>query len=120
MTPRLPNGYRIAVSKPESDEALTNLVHGQTGFKQPPCCRVSSMKSVILSSVMPLAVAITAVVGVAQAASAAEPDRQFFQSAEGKWVGPGEIATLPHGGEVFRIVIGHGDWIKPFPIRLHF
>ena len=43
----------------------------------------------------------------------------FFRIGWG-WVGPGEIATLPHGGEVFRIVMGHGDWIKPFPIRLHF
>ena len=60
------------------------------------------MKSVILSSVLPLAVAITAVVGVASGASAAEPDKQVFQSAEGKWVGPGEIIAGKYKGTKFN------------------
>jgi hypothetical protein len=60
------------------------------------------MKSVILSSVLPLAVAITAVVGLASEASAAEPDKQFFQSAEGKWVGPGEIVAGKYKGTKFN------------------
>jgi len=43
----------------------------------------------------------------------------FFRIGWG-WVGAGEIATLPNGGEIFRIVIGYPGWIKLFPIRLHF
>ena len=60
------------------------------------------MKSVILSSVLPLATVITALVGIAGAASAAEPDKQFFQSAEGKWIGPGEIVAGKYKGTKFN------------------
>ncbi|RWC34447.1 MAG: hypothetical protein EOS27_02080 [Mesorhizobium sp.] len=60
------------------------------------------MKSVILSSVLPLATVIAAVVGIAGAASAAEPDKQFFQSAEGKWIGPGEIVAGKYKGTKFN------------------
>ncbi|RUW58291.1 hypothetical protein [Mesorhizobium sp. M7A.F.Ca.US.008.03.1.1] len=60
------------------------------------------MKSVVLSSVLPLVTVITAVVGIAGAASAAEPDKQFFQSAEGKWIGPGEIVAGKYKGTKFN------------------
>ncbi|RUU83974.1 hypothetical protein EOB59_34885, partial [Mesorhizobium sp. M7A.F.Ca.MR.176.00.0.0] len=60
------------------------------------------MKSVILSSVLPLATVIAAVVGLAGVASAAEPDKQFFQAAEGKWIGPGEIVAGKYKGTKFN------------------
>ncbi|RVB42163.1 hypothetical protein EN898_34280, partial [Mesorhizobium sp. M7A.F.Ca.CA.001.06.1.1] len=60
------------------------------------------MKSVILSSVLSLATVITTVVGIAGVASAAEPDKQFFQSAEGKWIGPGEIVAGKYKGTKFN------------------
>ncbi|QPC92767.1 hypothetical protein [Mesorhizobium sp. INR15] len=60
------------------------------------------MKSVFLSSVLPMAVALTATAGVAGKAFAAEPDKQFFQSAEGKWVGPGEIVAGKYKGTKFN------------------
>ncbi|MEO5757254.1 MAG: hypothetical protein ABIQ51_10420 [Mesorhizobium sp.] len=59
------------------------------------------MKSVFLSSVLPMAVALTATAGFAGKAFAAEPDKQFFQSAEGKWVGPGEIVAGKYKGTKF-------------------
>jgi hypothetical protein len=43
----------------------------------------------------------------------------FFRIGWG-WVGPGEIPTLPKGGEIFRIAVGRKGWVWPFPIRLHF
>jgi hypothetical protein len=60
------------------------------------------MKSVILAAFLPLAAAITATVGSASGASAAEPDKQFFQSAEGKWVGPGAIVAGKYKGTKFN------------------
>ena len=50
------------------------------------------MKTVILTCVLPL-VALAAPLGLAGKASAAEPDKQFFRTVEGKWVGPGEIVA---------------------------
>lgn len=58
------------------------------------------MKSVILSCVLPL-VALTAPLGLAGKASAAEPDKQFFRTVEGKWVGPGEIVAGKYKGTKF-------------------
>lgn len=60
------------------------------------------MKSVILSSVVPMALALTATVGIAGKAFASEPDKQFFESAEGKWVGPGEIVAGKYKGTKFN------------------
>lgn len=58
------------------------------------------MKSVILSCVLPL-VALAAPLGLAGKASAAEPDKQFFRTVEGKWVGPGEIVAGKYKGTKF-------------------
>src|SRR3569832_1082739 len=49
------------------------------------------MRSVILSCVLPAAIAIAAPLGLVEKALGAEPDKQFFHSVEGRWVGPGEI-----------------------------
>jgi hypothetical protein len=59
------------------------------------------MKSVILSSVLPLTVAIAAPLALAGKTFAAEPDKQFFHSIEGKWVGPGEIVAGKYKGTKF-------------------
>ncbi|RUU06755.1 hypothetical protein EOD08_39300, partial [Mesorhizobium sp. M6A.T.Ca.TU.002.02.2.1] len=59
------------------------------------------MKSVILSSVLPLAVVVSTTAGLVEKAFAAEPDKQFFQSVEGKWVGPGEIVAGKYKGTKF-------------------
>jgi len=59
------------------------------------------MKSVILSSVLPVAVAVAAPLGLAAKAFGAEPDAQFFHSVEGKWVGPGEIIAGKYKGTKF-------------------
>lgn len=59
------------------------------------------MKSVILSTVLPLAIAAAAPLGLAGKAFAAEPDKQFFRSVEGKWVGPGEIVAGKYKGTKF-------------------
>ncbi|UVK37159.1 hypothetical protein LHFGNBLO_004157 [Mesorhizobium sp. AR10] len=59
------------------------------------------MKSVILSSVLPLTVAIAAPLGLAGKASGAEPDKQFFRTVEGQWVGPGEIIAGKYKGTKF-------------------
>lgn len=59
------------------------------------------MKSVILSSVLPVAVAVAAPFGLVEKAFGAEPDKQFFQSVEGKWVGPGEIVAGKYKGTKF-------------------
>ncbi|RAZ89754.1 hypothetical protein DPM33_16325 [Mesorhizobium hawassense] len=49
------------------------------------------MRSVILSCVLPMTVAVAAPLSLAEKALGAEPDKQFFHSVEGRWVGPGEI-----------------------------
>ncbi|MER9214460.1 hypothetical protein NKI54_20695 [Mesorhizobium sp. M0663] len=59
------------------------------------------MKSVILSSGLPVALALVSTVGIAGKTSAAEPDKQFFRSVEGKWVGPGEIVAGKYKGTKF-------------------
>ena len=59
------------------------------------------MKSVILSTVLPLAIAAAAPLALAGKAFAAEPDKQFFRSVEGKWVGPGEIIAGKYKGTKF-------------------
>ena len=46
-------------------------------------------------------VALAAPLGVAGKASAAEPDKQFFRTVEGKWVGPGEIVAGKYKGTKF-------------------
>lgn len=59
------------------------------------------MKSAILSSVLPMTVALAATAGLAGKALGAEPDKQFFRSVEGKWVGPGEIVAGKYKGTKF-------------------
>ncbi|MET3790198.1 hypothetical protein [Aquamicrobium terrae] len=59
------------------------------------------MKSVIVSSVLPLALAMSATAMLPATASAGERDKQFFQSVEGKWVGPGEIVAGKYKGTKF-------------------
>ncbi len=59
------------------------------------------MKSVIVSSVLPLALAMSATAMLSATASAGERDKQFFQSVEGKWVGPGEIVAGKYKGTKF-------------------
>ncbi|MBB6013130.1 hypothetical protein HNR59_002475 [Aquamicrobium lusatiense] len=59
------------------------------------------MKSVIVSSMLPLALAISATAILPATASAGERDKQFFQSVEGKWVGPGEIVAGKYKGTKF-------------------
>ncbi len=59
------------------------------------------MKSVIVSSMLPLAMAISATVILPATASAGERDKQFFQNVEGKWVGPGEIVAGKYKGTKF-------------------
>jgi len=59
------------------------------------------MKSVILSTVLPLTIAAAAPVGLAGKAFAAEPDKQFFHTVEGQWVGPGEIVAGKYKGTKF-------------------
>jgi hypothetical protein len=46
-------------------------------------------------------VALAAPLGLAGKASAAEPDKQFFRTVEGKWVGPGEIIAGKYKGTKF-------------------
>ena len=46
-------------------------------------------------------VALAAPLGLAGKASAAEPDKQFFRTVEGKWVGPGEIVAGKYKGTKF-------------------
>lgn len=59
------------------------------------------MKSVIVSSMLPLAMAISATAILPETASAGERDKQFFQNVEGKWVGPGEIVAGKYKGTKF-------------------
>ncbi|TIT60578.1 MAG: hypothetical protein E5W60_18375, partial [Mesorhizobium sp.] len=62
---------------------------------------MSSMKSVNLSCVLSFAVAVAAPLSFAEKAFGAEPDKQFFQSVEGRWVGPGEIVAGKYKGTKF-------------------
>jgi hypothetical protein len=50
---------------------------------------------------MPLAAAAWTSTGFSTAASAADADKAFFQSVEGKWVGPGEIVAGKYKGTKF-------------------
>ncbi|MDX8511381.1 hypothetical protein [Mesorhizobium captivum] len=59
------------------------------------------MRSVILSCVLPVTVAVAAPLGLVGKAFGAEPDKQFFRSVEGKWVGPGEIIAGKYKGTKF-------------------
>jgi len=59
------------------------------------------MRSVILSCVLPVTVAAAAPLGLVEKAFGAEPDKQFFRSVEGKWVGPGEIIAGKYKGTKF-------------------
>lgn len=59
------------------------------------------MKSVILSSVLPMAVVVSTTAGLVEKTFAAERDKKFFQSVEGKWVGPGEIVAGKYKGTKF-------------------
>ncbi|WP_224544427.1 hypothetical protein [Mesorhizobium sp. CA16] len=59
------------------------------------------MRSVILSCVLPAAIAIAAPLGLVEKALGAEPDKQFFRSVEGRWVGPGEIIAGKYKGTKF-------------------
>ncbi|RWM26567.1 hypothetical protein [Mesorhizobium sp.] len=59
------------------------------------------MKSVILSCVLPVTVAVATPLGLVGKAFGAEPDKQFFRSVEGKWIGPGEIIAGKYKGTKF-------------------
>lgn len=59
------------------------------------------MKSAIMSAVLPVALATSVTFGLAQQAVGAERDKQFFQSIEGQWAGPGEIVAGKYKGTKF-------------------
>ncbi|MFC5385480.1 hypothetical protein ACFPLB_05790 [Aquamicrobium segne] len=59
------------------------------------------MKSVIVSSTLPLMMAVTAMASLPGSAFAGESDKQFFQTVEGKWTGPGEIVAGKYKGTRF-------------------
>lgn len=59
------------------------------------------MKSAIVSAMLPAALAMSMTVGLAQHAFGAERDKQFFQSIEGQWAGPGEIVAGKYKGTKF-------------------
>lgn len=59
------------------------------------------MKSAIVSAMLPFALAATMSVGMAHGAFGADRDRQFFQSIEGQWAGPGEIVAGKYKGTKF-------------------
>ena len=59
------------------------------------------MKNVVLSAVLPLAIATAASSFAVGEAAAAERDTQFFRSVEGKWSGPGEIVAGKYKGTRF-------------------
>jgi hypothetical protein len=54
-----------------------------------------------MSSMLPCAVALSMTVGLASSAFGAERDKQFFQSVEGQWAGPGEIIAGKYKGTKF-------------------
>lgn len=59
------------------------------------------MKSLTLSFVLPFAIAVTATIGPAEQAFGAERDKQFFQTIEGQWGGPGEVVAGKYKGTKF-------------------
>jgi hypothetical protein len=59
------------------------------------------MKRMILSAVLPFAIAAAAPAGMAASAAAAERDTDFFRTVEGKWAGPGEIVAGKYKGTKF-------------------
>jgi hypothetical protein len=59
------------------------------------------MKSVVLSALLPAAIAAAASLPTTGGAVAAEKDQTFFRSVEGKWVGPGEIVAGKYKGTKF-------------------
>lgn len=59
------------------------------------------MNRSLLSVVLPLAASLAAAAAVAAPAGASDRDRQFFESVEGSWVGPGEIVAGKYKGTKF-------------------
>ena len=59
------------------------------------------MNRAIVSSVLPFALAASMIGGLASGAHGAERDKQFFQSIEGQWAGPGEIVAGKYKGTKF-------------------
>ena len=59
------------------------------------------MNRSLLSVVLPVAASLAAAAAVVAPAGAADRDRQFFQSVEGSWVGPGEIVAGKYKGTKF-------------------
>lgn len=59
------------------------------------------MNRPFLSVVLPLAASLSVGAVTAATAGAADRDRQFFQSVEGSWVGPGEIVAGKYKGTKF-------------------
>lgn len=59
------------------------------------------MKRMILSAVLPFAIAAAVPAGMAASAAAAERDTDFFRTVEGKWAGPGEIVAGKYKGTKF-------------------
>jgi hypothetical protein len=60
------------------------------------------MKRAILPAVLPFAALVAVTAGLAAPAQGAERDRQFFQSVEGEWAGPGEIVAGKYKGTKFN------------------
>ena len=60
------------------------------------------MKRVFLSAAMPFALAAAASVVAGSSAFGADRDKQFFQSVEGQWIGPGEIVAGKYKGTKFN------------------
>ncbi|MHA6644600.1 hypothetical protein [Mesorhizobium sp. A623] len=59
------------------------------------------MKSAIVSAVLPVALALSTTAVLVETAAGAERDKQFFQSIEGQWAGPGEIVAGKYKGTKF-------------------
>ncbi len=60
------------------------------------------MKSLLSTAVMPLAIAASTLFGLTAQAVSGDRDKQFFQSVEGNWVGPGEIVAGKYKGTKFN------------------
>ncbi|MDR7032285.1 hypothetical protein [Mesorhizobium sp. BE184] len=60
------------------------------------------MKSMLSTAVMPLALTVSMLAGLTGQAVSADRDKQFFQSVEGNWVGPGEIVAGKYKGTKFN------------------
>ena len=58
------------------------------------------IRNVVTSTLFPV-VAFAAMAGVSAEATAADREKQFFQSVEGKWSGPGEIVAGKYKGTKF-------------------